>query len=528
MHKRKLDKTIPCSFPYVDQFVSREELLDVYRYVYQKRNELYTTKESELDTFLISGYQVSPIRSMCQRSDEHISPYTYFMNNYQSLVAESQYNSKVMDQLIWKEIKGCGAFPVQWALYMYEKHKPERVLDPCSGWGDRLIAASLSSTVRYYCGVDPHLPLKYHYQRFLDRLKPPNLDCKFIQDKFENVKLLEIRQRPGTKFNMIITSPPYSTLEEYGSKDERSEEQWKKKFLYPMLDRSWDFLTGGGVLVLFMPGPNVNYVSSTIRYMETLTLTLHQENNLGPSHAYTWTKELGETMAQDVSLGNVDEEKKIIYSGSPSYTKRALERYLNMYSEDILDYVAIGKDQAMDDLIKENKHFKKINIYYNERDKEYVNILMRGKGTNKIYLHSYSGDYKDKLRSVREDPGNQRHGLVTTNFNDAEFSSCLKNIVGLSLFKTFRKPFRVWIFDVTLSLTEAFLDALSLSSVILYMPHRTYKLEDMNVEDRRRVSMFYVDSVKEFEETYETLASEGDYILRFEEKGRKEITKKTS
>ena len=57
----------------------------------------------------------------------------------------------------------CSQFRPSSAKALYDLFEPVSVLDPCSGWGDRLAGAFASTTVLNYTGIDPNSRLIQGY-----------------------------------------------------------------------------------------------------------------------------------------------------------------------------------------------------------------------------------------------------------------------------------------------------------------------------------------------------------------------------
>ena len=111
----------------------------------------------------------------------------------------------------------CGArmpmdFPALLARDLYREFGGEgaRVLDPCHGWGGRLVGALLAD-VQHYCGVDPdpdtHRGVQLMADTFLGYCKDSSVEL--IEAPFEDVTLDE-----GV-YDMALTSPPYFDVEQY-------------------------------------------------------------------------------------------------------------------------------------------------------------------------------------------------------------------------------------------------------------------------------------------------------------------------
>jgi hypothetical protein len=150
----------------------------------------------------------------------------------------------------------CTQFKVSLARHVWQHllegvPKPV-VLDPCAGWGDRLIGA-LSLPVERYVGLDPngavHPGLHEAAERFgglggraeLHHLPLERLDEVLDQD-----------------FDAIFTSPPFFDYEIYTEERGQSVlgfdtvEQWREQWLLPAVLRLWARLRPGGALALYL------------------------------------------------------------------------------------------------------------------------------------------------------------------------------------------------------------------------------------------------------------------------------------
>jgi 16S rRNA G966 N2-methylase RsmD len=128
------------------------------------------------------------------------------------------------------------------------------VLDPCSGWGDRLLGC-LAGGARRYVGVDPNPQLVPGYGRLLAQLStfdlPRATDVELICEAFERVRL-------ASTFDVVFTSPPFGRREMYWSpgsehQAERMDERgWCERWLVPCLRKMLSLLRPEGLLVLYL------------------------------------------------------------------------------------------------------------------------------------------------------------------------------------------------------------------------------------------------------------------------------------
>lgn len=134
------------------------------------------------------------------------------------------------------------------AVYVYQKFKPKRILDISAGWGDRLIGA-MSQNIDYV-GIDSNKRLKIPYGRmikdFRDKTKSKVM---MIFDRSENINYSKL-----PKYDLIFTSPPYFSLEQYeGMKQYENNEDFADSYFIPTVTQAWKYLSMGGILALNMP-----------------------------------------------------------------------------------------------------------------------------------------------------------------------------------------------------------------------------------------------------------------------------------
>jgi hypothetical protein len=125
-----------------------------------------------------------------------------------------------------------------------------RVLDPCAGWGGRMLG--VSTVCRNYTGYEPatetYKGLK-ELAEFIKRLNPGfnaevNLEC------FEDAEV------ETNAYDMAITSPPYYDTEKYSDEMTNSGNKYKNfdawcgGFFTPMIDKTMDAIKLGSVFIL--------------------------------------------------------------------------------------------------------------------------------------------------------------------------------------------------------------------------------------------------------------------------------------
>lgn len=128
------------------------------------------------------------------------------------------------------------------ALVQAYSREGDTVLDPCAGWGGRLMGTLVAG--RKYVGVEPSKKTADALYNLGMRL------CEYLVVDRGQVRILEspIQVLPsGTvKAHFALSSPPYWDQEIYGEHPEKTLEQWSEEFLAPMFDRVRGNLLAGG------------------------------------------------------------------------------------------------------------------------------------------------------------------------------------------------------------------------------------------------------------------------------------------
>ena len=142
-------------------------------------------------------------------------------------------------------------FPANLAEKIINKYADGgKVLDPCFGWGGRLVGFLLSNA-KYYYGIDVSPDQHRGVSKIKDALLPlcdddkeVNLECIPFEDNNLN-----------EKFNLAITSPPYFDVEKYIGGEQSHDrynnyEAWKEKYYKVLIAKVYDLLHDGGVFAL--------------------------------------------------------------------------------------------------------------------------------------------------------------------------------------------------------------------------------------------------------------------------------------
>jgi hypothetical protein len=127
------------------------------------------------------------------------------------------------------------------AKHIYERFNATSVLDPCAGWGGRMLGA-MALGIKYQ-GYDTNKDLAECYDA---------MDSVTIGDGGSTwgvciKSCLDADFSKDEEYDCVLTSPPYYDLEIYPHQAELgTEDEWYRHFLMPMIARSYKFMKKPG------------------------------------------------------------------------------------------------------------------------------------------------------------------------------------------------------------------------------------------------------------------------------------------
>ena len=174
------------------------------------------------------------------------------------------------------------AFPPFHARFFAEKFLPKVgrciVVDPCAGWGGRLLGTLCvdRNDPVMYIGIDPEKRNSDAYENIYGRVRkylsseiPGERYMKIFYRPFEDWVTTSYSKRLSGMVDLVITSPPYFSAENYNTENKKqsanrykSYEDWREKFYRVLMQGAFDLLKPGGVFVL-----NIANVASS-KYLE--------------------------------------------------------------------------------------------------------------------------------------------------------------------------------------------------------------------------------------------------------------------
>lgn len=189
-------------------------------------------------------------------------------------------------------------FPAELAKELIEEFAPKgNILDPCHGWGGRLVGALLAGAKKY-TGIDPspeaHAGVSKIKSAYLPYCSDTTEEVTLIEDCYENCTFKE------ESFDFALTSPPYFDVEQYhGEKQAHSQypkyELWKDKFYKPLIHNTFKYLKQGGVFALQVGGQSYPLIADGISIAKEIGFKVEKRQ---PTN-----------LAFDSNMHNTDEDK---------------------------------------------------------------------------------------------------------------------------------------------------------------------------------------------------------------------------
>lgn len=142
------------------------------------------------------------------------------------------------------------------AVYQYFGN-PTIVLDPCSGWGDRLLGAEVGG-VQKYIGFDPNGALRLGYSKIMDVLGHSLTELSENHMAFSNSYEIHSQpfeigavNMPSESVDFIFTSPPFFDYEIY-SENNPMYSDWITEFYEPLFVQCARIIKTGGYVCMYI------------------------------------------------------------------------------------------------------------------------------------------------------------------------------------------------------------------------------------------------------------------------------------
>lgn len=174
-------------------------------------------------------------------------------------------------------------FPASLARHYMNKYADGgRVLDPCAGWGGRLVGFLASKAVEYVC-CDPADPQINGNKRIYELFNPYT---PFEKKVSFNCTPFEKYENPDNYFDMAITSPPYFDVEDYvggaqSHKEYSNYDLWVEKFYSVLIEKTYHAIKDNGVFVLQVGNQKYPLATDAIKIAEKIGFILMSREDAG-------------------------------------------------------------------------------------------------------------------------------------------------------------------------------------------------------------------------------------------------------
>jgi hypothetical protein len=215
-----------------------------YEIVYQLRDDTpadYTRaiQEREILNTRIKLYNIKTGRTTTLRS------FVEIWEDPHSGLAADILRAKDPNEAKWQltrkyNYKIATTFMPMYAKSIYEYFGVANVLDPCAGWGDRMVGALSSKCVQRYVAFDPNIRLVEGYKKMQADFGNyvSKEDGRYIEFSNQYSIYSEpfetgVQRLNGEQFQFAFTSPPFFDYEEY-SPDNPTYRNWYSEFYEPL------------------------------------------------------------------------------------------------------------------------------------------------------------------------------------------------------------------------------------------------------------------------------------------------------
>jgi len=465
-------------FPYKKKFMKEEDIITRFnnlkdykiKFIEYKYKLLHLNKMSRLELLYlpdnkpivakfdkddyfkyneISDYFIEEERIHARRNKSNLTYYEFWHVNKSKFKADTI--EKTRDNLYYSGFKEVNPFRPTIMAGLIDKFGAKCVLDPCSGWGDRLIG-SLAKGVDHYVGTDPNTKLAPKYQEMINMLKS-NTEAHMICAPFEEAEL------PNLPYDLVCTSPPYFDLEVYSDEPNQSInkfssfDNWYTNFLMVMVKKAWSVLKEDGVMVLIINeygGPvfikrminDINKMADSIYLgvvcygdIKTHAISANQrirdfsnydKGNYQPM--WMWRKHtLSKEFPIKISKTNVDgKELNVIADDNliGGSKQRAHKMFANITQKEII-YAGPSTGCAQIALAFVAKMYGKYCTLFLREDTNELTLRARMLGANVIMGGAKIDDLKKRANEYYKKNPNKRY-LCPFGLNNDEFKNCMQ------------------------------------------------------------------------------------------------------
>lgn len=259
-------------------------------------------------------------------------------------------NPRTLRQSIYETIAETKVFNPTWAkallkLVLGPNLAGKKWLDISAGWGDRLITAM--SLNMDYVGYDPNTELKPGHTQMISKFGNPDRQ-RVIYEPFETANI------PDGPYDVVLSSPPYFTVEEYAPNQPGQSivsysdfRTWMISFLFTALNKAWSNLKEDGYLILHLGDTKtINMSEATNIYIENFLPGASWEGLIGlqgeagfARPVWVW-KKLSVNEARSVwhpeNTTQLQFTQRTLYNTYPDLNSELIRSFASKYSSSYL------------------------------------------------------------------------------------------------------------------------------------------------------------------------------------------------
>ena len=260
--KESLDRDI--LFKYLYQYLKDIELEDFVSLITNKFNEILEYVElsngdraCQKTSLLFNPHRLN-IRTKESKLSlfEALKTESFVSGLSRALIFKKGKYNELLYQVLQLGINGIqyvNEFPPHIARIIYKEfglNANSKILDPCAGWGGRMIGTSIISN-NYTC-FEPSIKTYHGLFKLYDFIKVMNEDfvANIYNIPFEDSYLIE------NSYDFALTSPPYYDTEIYSDEETNSFnryttfDNWCEYFYLPLIQKTMNALKNDGKFIL--------------------------------------------------------------------------------------------------------------------------------------------------------------------------------------------------------------------------------------------------------------------------------------
>jgi hypothetical protein len=189
----------------------------------------------------------------------------------QKIITSSQPHEEKWRCMREFQYKIATTFMPGYAKAIYDYFQAEVVLDPCSGWGDRMLGAEASIYVKKYIGFDPNMTLRPGYANTMKACGHTITSMSDHHLQFSNSFEIHsfpfeqgVLRVPTESVDLVFTSPPFFDYEMYNPNNPQYVD-WITDFYDPFVIHACRCVKPGNYVGIYIGDTSAGKIEEFIR-----------------------------------------------------------------------------------------------------------------------------------------------------------------------------------------------------------------------------------------------------------------------